>query len=344
MIRIFKTGPHAHRTPLSYPALAPLWEEQITLVDSPGAADLYVFAHVLDIAEAPPAMLQDWRARKRPVVLLSEEPFWDTIWGKRPMERLIEVDTPAGPLPVIQLSHQTCAIYRFDRIPYYLLTNPRFHAMYQARFARNAALLPQDWRRLLASRTMDVTFMFERRPEKYHAVHWPEGDLEGLCSWRTELAEACRWSGVERLGHSWQGGQSRLDLADWYGDKMERLDRRARLMGAIENTHQPDYLTEKFFDAFACGSVPFYVAAPGHRVHTLGLPPDSWLNLHGLSPEAAAERLRNFRPDSTVAEALAVAQTRLLTLLDNDTAWAAERARLKTAVLEALETVLAGGS
>lgn len=344
MIRFFKTGPHAHRTPLSYPALTPLWDGQITQVDTPAAADIYVFAHVLDIADAPPELRQDWRQRKRPVLLLSEEPFWDTIWGKRPMAREIEVDTPAGPLPVIQLNHQTCDIYHFERLPYYLLTNPRFHAMYSARFARNAALLAQDWNRLLASRAMEISFMFERRPEEYHAVRWPEGHLEGLCSWRTELAEACHWRGVERLGRSWQGGQSRLDLPDWYGDKMQQLDGRARMIGAIENTHQPDYLTEKFFDAFACGAIPLYVADPKHRVHDLDLPAESWINLHGLNPEVAAEKLRDIRPDSTTADAMAVAQHQLLSLFDDDKVWEAERTRLKTAVLGALETVLGGAA
>ena len=70
------TGPHAQRTPFSYPALAPLWADFAKLVETPSAADLYVFAHPLDVASAPRALIDDWRTRRRPVVVLSEEPFW----------------------------------------------------------------------------------------------------------------------------------------------------------------------------------------------------------------------------------------------------------------------------
>ena len=47
-IRIFRTGRHAHRMPISYRALAPLFEATIELVDRPALADLYLFAHSLN--------------------------------------------------------------------------------------------------------------------------------------------------------------------------------------------------------------------------------------------------------------------------------------------------------
>jgi hypothetical protein len=96
VIRVYKTGRHAKRTPLSYPALWPLFEMQIELVERPEMADLYLFAHVMDIQEAPEDLVLDWRRRHRPVVLLSEEPFWDTIWGRRPLDPMIFVDTSYG--------------------------------------------------------------------------------------------------------------------------------------------------------------------------------------------------------------------------------------------------------
>lgn len=345
MIRVFRSGHHAHRTPLSYPALAPLFADTITQVDRPEAADLHVFAHVRDIAEADADLVRDWRRRRRPVVLLSEEPFWDTIWGRRPLERHIHVDTAWGVLPVVQVTHQTSALFTFDRIPYYLLTHHRFANTYRHRFARNAARTASAWRADFAARACHASFLFERRPEPYHAMLWPEGDLIGLCSWRTEMAQACHGA-VERLGRSWHTGPaappSRFDLDNWYLDKMLRLDGRARTLGAVENTHQPHYLTEKFFDAFACGALPLYFANPGHGVHRLELPEDAWVNLAGLDPAAAAARVMGLAVDSTRIEAFHAAQSRLAALFCDTGAWVDERARLARALPAELARVLAG--
>lgn len=340
MIRIFKTGAHAHRTPLSYPALWPLFQDRITLTGRPEDADLYLFAHSLDVEDVPRALVEDWRRRRVPVVILSEEPFWDTIWGRRPTTRRRVIDTVHGALPVIQLNHATCDIFRFDRIPYYLLTNHRFANAYAGRFSRNAARGPTEWQADFAGRQADLTFMFERRPEPHHALRWPEAGIIGLCSWRTDLAEACRGSGVERLGRSWQGGQSRFELDNWHLDKITRLDGYSRLMAAFENTHQPDYITEKLFDAFACGALPLYFAAPSHRVHGLGLPEMSWLNLFDLPADRAAARIEAFVVTADVCEAYAEAQARLAALFGRPGLWVAERARLQRAVIRTLTEVL----
>ena len=342
MIRIFRTGAHAHRTPLSYPALAPLFEGIVQPVARPDEADLYLFAHSLDVEDAPRALVEDWRQRRRPVVILSEEPFWDTIWGRRPTTRRRVIDTAWGALPVVQLNHATSGIFAFDRIPYYLLTDHRFANTYAARFARNAARAPEDWQAGFAARAVDVAFMFERRPEPHHALRWPEADIAGLCSWRTELAEACSAGTVERLGRSWQGGPSRFELENWHLDKMIRLDGRARCLAGIENTHHPAYVTEKIFDAFACGSLPLYAASPGHRIHGFGLPEGSWLNLWGLAPADAAARIEDLAWDRARFETFAEAQRVLAGLFGDPRIWVAERARLARALQAELTAVLDG--
>lgn len=341
MIRVFLHGEHAIRSPLSYPALAPLFAQDITLTARPEDADLYVFSHKRDIVAAPEAMILDWRRRRRPVVLLSEEPFWDSIWGREPLQRHVYVDTALGGLPVIQINHQTSDLFRFKRLPYYLLTNHRFANVYRHRFARNAALSQSDWRAAFDDRHLQVSYMFERRPEPYHAMGWPEGDLQGLCSWRTELATACHGP-VERLGRSWHGGPSRFEIRNWHLEKIVQLDGRARLMGALENTHQPQYITEKLFDAFACGSLPLYFASPGHRIHDLGLPPESWVNLFGLSPTEAAEKVMTLQIGPAQLEAFRDAQSVLKDLLSDMSVWQQERARLRQALLRELEQVLEG--
>ncbi len=131
--------------PLSYPHLAPLFDGTIENVMQPEEADLHVYAHVLDLEDMPQDAILDWRQRQRPIVILSEEPFWDTVWGQEPLLRHRTIETRFGAVPVIQLNHHTSSIYDFDCIPYYLLTHPRFAKSYAQRFARNATQSPADW-------------------------------------------------------------------------------------------------------------------------------------------------------------------------------------------------------
>lgn len=343
MIRYFLTGRHAHRTPLSYPALAPLFEGALERVDRPEAADLHIFAHTLDLENCPREVCVDWRARRRPVLLLSEEPFWDTIWGRAPLARQLTVDTRHGALPVVQISHQTSPVFRFDRIPYYLLTDHAYAAAYAWRFRRNAARSAADWQAAFAAREIDVSFLFERRPERYHDIRLPEADLVGLCAWRTDLALACTTGNVERRGQSWEGGPTRFELENWHLDKLVRFDERARYLSAIENTHQPDYVSEKIFDAFACGAVPLYYASPGHGVHRLGLPEGAWLNLHGLTPEEAAEAIAAAALDADRLDAFHDAQAALERLFTAPALFVAERERLRRTLTDELQRVVDGG-
>lgn len=342
MIRIFKSGRHAQRSPLSYQALAPLFAEAIELVDRPEQADLYLFAHSLDIEAAPEELVLDWRRRRRPVVLLSEEPFWDTIWTGRPLERQTYVETAWGALPVVQLNHSTSRIFQFWRIPYYLLTNHRFVNAYRWRFCRNAARSTADWQAYFAARRVEIVFMFERRPEPFHDVRWEADNLIGLCAWRTRLAEACGGSDhVELLGRSWQPGvPRRQELSDWHLDKLTRLDGHARSLAAFENTHHPDYITEKFFDAMACGARPLYYAAPGHRIHGFGVPGDAWLNLYGCEAAKAARSLSMPFADARYCEAWREGQHALAALFSDSSVLVQERARLRQELLLELHGIL----
>lgn len=349
MIRIFRSGKHAHRTPLSYPALAPLFADAITEVAQPSQADLYVFGHFLDLQAAEQDLVADWRRRQRPILLLSEEPFWDTIWARQPLVRHRLVESHWGLLPVQQLNHHNSSIFQFDRIPYYLLTNHRFANAYATKFSRNARRDPTDWCKDFAARPRDLTFMFERRPEPHHAVSWPEGSIYGLCAWRTEVAEATQAPGSERLGRSWQPDSCRRQLlSDWHLDKMTLLDGRSRVVAAFENTHQPNYITEKLFDAFACGALPAYWATPEHRIHDFSLPPQAWLNLQDCSATEAAARLEGLSwTDHSWMEAFSEsycqAQKQLAELFANPRNWQQERLRLKVAVLGECHEILDGG-
>ena len=334
-LRVACLGPHRHRMPLAYPALAPLWEGRLAAA-APEAADLVIFAHPQD-----PLTLDAATARAiagRTAVLFSEEPFWDSLFSPDPLAPLVTLRAAhLGQVTVHQRNHHTSAVFAWDRLPYLTLTEPRFAAAYARLFARNAALTPEDWRRAFAARPLQAAFMAERRPEAFHDLALPGGDVVGLCAWRTRLAEGYATGRVARLGASWQGGPARFDLADWHADKLDRLDGQARLISAIENTHQPAYVSEKLFDAFACGARPLYLASPGHRMRDLGLPPQSWINLWGLSSAEAPAAIDSLPWDAEFAAAYTQAQAHLARLWSDAGLIAAERARIGRAVLADLQ-------
>lgn len=335
LLQVARIGRHARRMPLSYPDLAPLWQDRVALTDDAACADLVLLAHPVDLMDLtrPEAAALD----RRTCALFSEEPFWDTLFSPDPLARRVVLRAAhLGGLAVHQVNHHRSAVFDFDRIPYFLLTEHRYAESYARLFSRNAALSAQDWLAAFANRPMQAAFMAERRPEAFHDLRLPGGDVTGLCAWRTRLAEAYRTGRVERLGASWHGGPTRFDLPDWHGDKIERLDGQTRFLSAVENTHQPAYLSEKLFDAFACGARPLYVASPWHRVHDLGLPAEAWVNLWGLDSAAAPVVIDAAAWDGGFAAAYAAAQASLAALFTDPAILAAERARLGAAVWDEL--------
>ena len=327
--RVFLAGPHANRCPLSYSALAPLWADDLGIVDSANAADVVVYAHPQDVENAAEIDV------KSPAnyVLFSEEPFWDSLFSPDPTASTVTLPMAhVGLRPMRQINHHTSEVYNFDSIPYYLLTHPRFIAAYQRLFKRNAAISPADWRVKFDARKVEAAFMAERRTEDFHDLQIPRGDITGLCAWRTRLAEKTTGD-VQRLGASWQGGRTRFQIGDWHRDKLAQLDDQARLISAIENTHQPTYISEKLFDAFACAARPIYVASPQHLVKKLGLPAKSWVNLAGLESGEAAISLSNLAWDDVFFSTFAEAQNTLCILFHDTEKTAAEHRRLRNAVV-----------
>jgi hypothetical protein len=328
-LRIACLGRHSTRQPFAYPALRPLWQDFATLTKTPAEADLLIISHPLDVADLPGFAAL---AARRPAVLLSEEPFWDTLFSPDPLAADIHLPGAEGPIALHQVNHHRSAIFDHDNLPYYLLTHHRFAARYRARFARNAARSGADWQAAFAHRTWQTLFMAERRQERFHDFTLPMGNIVGLCAWRTRLALACSRE-VTRLGASWQGGPTRFDMRDWHLDKLVQLDGQARVISALENTHQPNYLTEKLFDAFACGGLPLYMASPLHRVHDLGLPAAAWINLWGVEEAEAAQQIDAMPvPGAETCAAYAQAQSRLAGLFHDTGLWVAERHRLRRAL------------
>ncbi|WP_233495560.1 glycosyltransferase family 10 domain-containing protein [Rhodosalinus halophilus] len=310
-LRVFPYGDYQHRQPLAYVPIRRACAGRIEITERMEQAQVVVIAHVKDL-KAHGEKLRRSLHPDQTLVLLSEEPFWDTAWGGVPGSATLTRETPDGPITARQLNHQTSRVFEFKAIPYFPLTDRSFFNRYALRFTRNARLDAEAWRTVFARRR-DIVFMATRRESEKYDVAWPMHEIYGLSALRTRIAMACEDERVRRIGLRWNEEPPRQDLPDWHLDKLLQLEDNCRVLSAIENTHQRNYLTEKLFDAFAIGAIPLYVAAPSHRVHEV-VPDGGWINLFGLEPETAAQRILDFEPDAAFCEAYAKTQRRLARL------------------------------
>ena len=342
LMRVCLFGRHASRTPLAYAPFQTLVHGKVELTAEPGAADLVLSGYSIDLRENAAALLaaQTRNPRLR-MVIVSEEPLWDSIWSNGFMDRQRHLELDGGHLAYTFLNHMNSNIFAFRKIPYFLLTDSRYLARYALLLGRQAALSPpallQRWR----AAPVPAAFYAEVRRKPAYGQAFPDHHLEGLSLYRTEVAEQTALPGTLREGQGWRpAGARRQALADWHLDKLAALDGRARVISAYENTHQPDYITEKIFDAFATGGIPAYYASPAHRISEL-VPEGAMLNSYGRSAAEAALQIAGFTPDLAFAEAwldAARALQRRFTRLQDA---AAERQRVASAVLQELEACLA---
>lgn len=337
MITLAVLGDYGHRQPLAYAQIRARCLRDIRLVSDPGRADIVAVAHSKDLdgqASRLGALSRDQRA-----LLLSEEPFWDTIWGQDPLRRDLVHTAPDGPVAVTQLNHRTSTLYRFDRIPYFLLTAEHFRTRYQVWFARNAQRSAGDWQAHFAQRAGRLGFVMARRHSPRYEVRFPGSPVRSLCNLRTEIAEACQGPGTICMGRGWSGDGPRQALVDWHLQKMLDVRDRFACLGAVENTHDPDYITEKLFDAYAAGAVPLYLAGAGHRVAELA-EAGSWVNLDGLEPAQVPARLAALDTGPAFCAAYARQQQRLAALFADRDVLEAEYDRLRRALVSEFTAVL----
>ena len=339
MIKVYPFGKYCHRQPLAYQPIAMLGAQEITVTERPEDASILLLAHSKDLITHA-EFLTD-HLRKSPdkrLVLLSEEPFWDTIWGADPFTREQVFFSDFGDIPFTFLNHHTSDIFTFDQIPYYLLTHHRFAARYSLRFGKNAQRSKADWQAHFRQAPIQAAFIAEKRLNEKFAVRFPAQDTYGLCRFRSQITQAYQTGTVYRGGLGWRKGALRQELPDWHLDKLLTLDRRCRFISALENTHQPQYLSEKLFDAFAMGAVPLFYASPAHRLNQL-VPEGAWINLYGLTPSEAVQAIDNFDMNDDFLAAYVEAQQHLAQTFETPTAMMRERDRLRRALGAALAEV-----
>lgn len=346
-LKLCPIGKYAHRQPFAYPPLRDLCAPDLQVVDRVEQADIIVLSHSKDLLNCADILagLGDQK-----IVLLSEEPFWDTIWGADPFARDQQFDHNGQTLSFSVLNHSTSGIFDFDQIPYFLLTDHSYAGRYAYRFRINARKSAADWKAHFAAPALQAAFVAEKRLGEKFAVSFPQQDTYGLCRFRSQLTAvyqtgayqrgAYQTGDVLRAGLGWRKGVVRQALPDWHLEKLLELDGRCRFVSALENTHQRTYVTEKFFDAFAVGGVPLYYASPAHRIHGI-VPAGTWVNLFGQTPEQAVETIDAFPFEDAFYDRYTQAQAQLADLFCTPQAMIHERARLRDALIGALQTLTA---
>lgn len=341
-MRLYLMGRHSHRTPLSYNPYRNLIKNRITLVENPLEADAIIFSYVINIDESAEeiATLRGSRPDLR-LIIISEEPLWDTTnsgdFCKRHNIRLVGDYS----FPYSVINHHTSNLYEFIRFPYFLTTDDKFFLRYSHAFSQNIKFTEKDLIKSWSRAPVHSAFFAESRElAKKYSVKIPEVDTWGLSVYRTDVAKAVPNAGTLRVGQGWGAQITRQDLPDWHLDKLVTLGGKSKIVSAIENTSQYNYISEKIFDAFSARALPLYWAPVAHRVHELA-PEGSFLNLFGLEPADAAQRISTFEFNEAYAALHMNAQLMLRERFRYYDDYISERVAFTKRLTKELEDILA---
>lgn len=297
MWRYTLLGRHSNRTPLSYPAYQTIMGEKgLALAkksDSLDNTDVIILGQTSELRnEFDTIFLAKKTNPSVKIVVFSEEPLWDTVWSGGFLKKFDFRMVNNQKIEFHYFNHTTTDIFNFCRLPYFITTDDNYLTRYRLMFARNCRTTPSDLMSIWKNALYRVALFLEKRTDDQFSVEYPQYNLRGLCQYRTQLAESITGDNVLRVGKGWDTGPVRQSLPDWHLEKISRLDGQSRLVSAIENTHQENYITEKIFDAYAVNAIPFYYASEKHRIFDL-LPPKSFINLYGKSVAEAVYLLQS---------------------------------------------------
>jgi hypothetical protein len=337
--KIYLFGEHVKRTPFAYPEYRKLFRKNFEYAERPEDADFLVFGVSKNIEKDAEEVRRICSVKPGiRLVVLSEEPLWDTVWSGDVFSKKADLSVGDQRFSYHVLNHCTTKIYDFEKFPYFVTTGDDYFARYSYLFSRHRACKSSELKRLWARAPIRAAFYAEARVAARFDIAFPEQDIAGLCRYRTLIAKKVRGEGVVRVGQKWTASLKRQLLPDWHLDKLATLDRRSFIVSALENTHHCQYITEKIFDAFAVLAIPLYFAGPRHSVKRL-VPQSSFINLYGLSVREAVDRINSFEPDNDFLELYCQAQARLTELFSNPSAYVQERKRVVAEVVSEFQSL-----
>lgn len=323
---------HSNRTPLSYKFYRNLLEKTMIYEKSVENTDCLITGFVRDFKENAQKIkrLIDKNGDLK-LVVLSEEPFWDTVWGEdfqnKKSKLVIKENSEKIILNYYNLNHITSRIFDFKYIPYFITTEDSYIQRYKKMFYRNSQLGKEHYLKVWQNAKKQYTFMMTRRVGKKFDVLYNDKKIFGLSRYRSLLCESLDTSETSCEGKGWGNSIQRQSLSDWHLDKLKKMDEKCYIVSALENTYVENYVTEKIFDAFAVQGIPLYYAQKDHRVFDL-VNKGSFINLANLSIEKALKIIQEFEIDDQFIESYIDTQKKLYELFSNEKYLIFERQRI----------------
>ncbi len=288
-------GRRSNKTPFYYPVYKNLLTRFFNFCNKPEHADVLVFGTSADFLVCASTILRCKSLNpKLHIVVVSEEPYWDTLWGGDFSERYQQIELEGETIKYTYLNHSTSLLFAFNKIPYFITTENYFFTRYALLFSRNASLDVSDIQKRWACYQYAYAAMAQYRKSEAHNEAWDKVGVYGLSDIRTQLTEAMLSNKSFVMGKGWPDSQVRQSLADWHLDKLTCLDQQSRFVSALENTHQINYISEKIFDAYALLAIPVYFANELHRVNEL-VPSSSFINLFEEDLESSILKIKTFQ-------------------------------------------------
>jgi len=335
-MKIYLFGEKRKRTPLSYAPYQRAVAGKVEFTASPDGSEVLMLGFKKDLVDRAPDILAFRKSNPSlRVAIVSEEPLWDSLWSGNFLDKKQVHQTEEGEIPFLYLNHINSRIFHFQSLPFFPTTSDDFYPRYASLFARNAALSPDDilssWKQCHIQRA----YYAEKRDSPAYEKQTPGVQVLALSCFRTRLADLDRCEGVEHIGQGWANIPRRQDRPDWHLEKLSVLDRRARMVSAIENTLAPDYVTEKILDAYAVLAIPIYYAGPGNAVHRL-VDGSTFLDVADLTPQEALQKIKTFNPSLDFAKRYLDTQKNLATRFTNPDNFCTERHRVTDEILKEL--------
>ncbi|WNC71301.1 glycosyltransferase family 10 [Thalassotalea psychrophila] len=338
-MKICLVGKHSNRTPFAYSEYKLLFKESFTYVTRPENADILIFGFFIDIKENIEIIKYSLKMNPQiQIVILSEEPLWDTLWSPDFTRKKQNVTIEGINIEFYFLNHETTDIFDFVMFPYFLTTSNDYIVRYHCLFQQNSNLTNTEIRSSLTTASIDKAFYAEHRLGDKYNVDFPLNDTRGLCSFRTELTLKFQNEDALIVGRGWEQTQKRQKLPDWHLDKLATISYKSRIVSALENTHHPKYVTEKLFDAFAALTVPIYYASNDHRVKKL-VDDGSYINVFNFSIDEAELSVHQFEVSDEFISLYKGQQSKLAKLFSDYNALNRERRTVVQKVLNELTII-----
>jgi hypothetical protein len=270
-VKYYLYGPHSEVSVLSYTTYEPVVSRYLTQTKDPAEADLFVVSYGWDMKELAKEFL-DIYCDGKPVVILCEEPIWDTICqGHNLYDYTLKhqpITIQDTQLDVTLLNHCTSDIFEYDTIPHFITTNKYILDHYLKRSVSSIEFTSEltqcdQW----SNRKVDVAGLFGNIDNDFHRYD-VNYQVRSMSKFRTDLAKhfisskyVTDFAGqdwpVNLVGDSIYNKYSRAH-GTWHEDKLDWLQDRSRFAFALENSVVDNYVTEKIFDVISTNTIPIY--------------------------------------------------------------------------------------